>query len=162
MLRETPIRSIMTPRSVVFSLNDTLTVDEYFSRHDGVRFSRIPVYRGHPDAISGFVLRSDLLLAQARGNVGNRLQTYARDLTALSADRDVLSAYEHMLESRAQIMLAVDEFGTMMGVVTLEDILETLLGLEIVDEGDKTPDMQELARRLWKRRAREMGLQIDE
>lgn len=74
----------------------------------------------------------------------------------------MLDAYEHLLNSKNHILLVNDEFGSMLGIVTLEDILETLLGLEIVDEGDRIPDMQQLARRLWKQRARDMGLISDE
>jgi len=162
LLRETTIRDIMTPRSVVFSLSDQMSVADYLAQHDSVRFSRIPIFSGKSDHITGFVLRSDLLLAQARGNSDSLLQIYNRDIRALHEDTNVLQAYEQLLDTRAQIMLVIDEFGVMLGVVTLEDILETLLGLEIVDEGDRIPDMQQLARRLWKRRAREMGLNIEE
>ena len=162
LLRETSIKDIMTPRSVVFSLADDLTVSEYFDRHDSVRFSRIPVYKKHHDNITGFVLRNDLLLAQARGNTENLLSTYSREIKALSFVTSVLDAYETLLDTRGQILMVIDDFGMFMGIVTLEDILETLLGLEIVDEGDKIPDMQQLARKLWRKRAQEMGLDIDE
>jgi CBS domain containing-hemolysin-like protein len=162
LLRETTIRDIMTPRSVVFSLSDNLQVSDYFDMHDSVRFSRIPVYKQHHDNITGFVLRNDLLLAQARGNTSTPLSTYRRDIQALSDQTTVLEAYERLLNVRGQILLVVDDYGVMLGIATLEDILETLLGLEIVDEGDSIPDMQQLARRLWKKRAQEMGLEIDE
>jgi len=162
LLRETTIKDIMTPRSVVFSLSDKLQVSEYFDMHGSVRFSRIPVYHQHHDNITGFVLRNDLLLAQARGNTETPLSTYRRDINALSDHTTVLDAYEILLNSRGQILLVVDDYGVMLGIATLEDILETLLGLEIVDESDSIPDMQRLARRLWKKRAQEMGLAIDE
>lgn len=162
LLRETSIKDIMTPRSVVFSLPDHLSVSGFFETYNSVRFSRIPIYNQHPDHIIGFVLRSDLLLAQARGNSDSVLQTYARDIQALNEKTSVLEGYEHLLDARSHIMLVTDQYGGMLGIVTLEDILETLLGLEIVDEGDKATDMQQLARKLWKRRAQEMGLKIDE
>ncbi|MEJ2213646.1 MAG: CNNM domain-containing protein [Gammaproteobacteria bacterium] len=162
LLRETSIKDIMTPRSVVFSLSDDLKVSEYFERHDSVRFSRIPVYRQHHDNITGFVLRNDLLLAQARGNSDNALNIYSREIKAQSYTTSVLDAYETLLDTRGQILMVIDDFGMFMGIVTLEDILETLLGLEIVDEGDTIPDMQQLARKLWRKRAREMGLDIDD
>lgn len=161
LLRDTPIKNIMTPQAVVFSLSSQLKVEEYFEQHDSVRFSRIPVFNKNPDDITGFVLRNDLLLAQARGNIDTQLETYQRDIRVLTEETSVLTAYEDLLDSRGQIMLVVDDFGGMLGLVTLEDILETLLGLEIVDEGDQIPDMQVLARKLWRRRAREMGLDTD-
>lgn len=161
LLRDTSIKDIMTPRSVVFSLSNHMKVSDFFDQHNTVRFSRIPVYNKHPDNITGFVLRADLLLAQARGNTETTLETYTRDIKLLNEETDVLSAYEYLLDSRSPIMLVIDQFGGILGLVTLEDILETLLGLEIVDEGDKIPDMQQLARKLWRRRAQEMGLDID-
>ena len=162
LLRETSIRDIMTPRSVVFSLSAQLKVSNYFDMHDSVRFSRIPIYNKHHDNILGFVLRSDLLLAQARGNTENALANYRRDIKALSDKTSVLDAYETLLNTRGQILLVIDDFGVMLGIATLEDILETLLGLEIVDESDTIPDMQQLARRLWRKRAQEMGLDTED
>lgn len=162
LLRETPIKAIMTPRSVVFSLPAKISVENYINQYNSVRFSRIPIYDEHPDHITGFVLRNDLLLAHARGNSSTELNNYNREIKALSATTSVLQAYEHLLDARGHILLVIDEYGGMMGIVTLEDILETLLGLEIIDESDKIPDMQQLARRLWKRRAQEMGLNTEE
>ena len=162
LLRETSLKNIMTPRSVVFSLSDHLTVGNFFDRHNNVRFSRIPIYNQHPDNITGFVLRSDLLLAQARGNTDTTLQNYSREIKAVDEETSVLAGYEYLLGARGHIMLVTDQYGVMLGIVTLEDILETLLGLEIVDESDKIPDMQQMARKLWKRRAQEMGINTDE
>ena len=162
VLRHTPIADAMTPRTVVFSLPEELSVEEFFRQHGQVRFSRIPVYAGSLDQVTGFVLRSDLLLAQARGNGANPLRTYARPLPALLARMSLAQAFDEFMRLRAHIMLVVDEYGGLKGLLTLEDLLETLLGLEIVDEEDETVDMQKLARRLWRRRAKEMGLNIDE
>lgn len=160
-LRETPIRNAMTPRTVVFSLTEELTVADFFDQHDHVRFTRIPVYETNSEHISGFVLRDDLILAQARGNSSNSLSTYRREIPILQDSADLARAFQEFLDKRAHIMLVVDEYGGMAGIITLEDVLETLLGLEIVDEEDRNSDMQKLARTLWRKRAREMGLQID-
>ncbi len=162
LLHDTRVTDAMTPRTVVFSLSEKTTVETYFHRDDQVRFSRIPVYRDNPDNIVGFVLRNDLLLAQARGNSENTVSNYCRDIAALLNTVSLTQAFNEMLRQRAQIMLVVDEYGTVQGIITLEDILETLLGLEIVDEGDKSVDMRKLARNLWKRRARKLGLNIDQ
>ena len=162
LLRETRVKDAMTPGTVVFSLPGTMRVEEFFHRYDHVRFSRIPVYGDDRDSVKGFVLRSDLLLAQARGNVDSLLENYAREIPVLLDSMSLSQAFDRYMQLRAHIMLVVDEYGGMKGVLTLEDVLETLLGLEIVDEGDQTVDMQKLARRLWKRRAEEMGLETDE
>ena len=161
-LRETRVSDAMTPRTVVFSLSGDLTVEEFFWKYGGERFSRIPVYTDEPGQLDGFVLRSDLLLAQARGNTETKLSNYQRAMSALPETSSLSHAFEEFLRQRAHIMMVVDEYGNVDGILTLEDILETLLGLEIIDEGDVAHDMQVLARRLWRKRAIEMGLSIDD
>jgi CBS domain containing-hemolysin-like protein len=161
MLRETKVIDVMTPRLVVFSLDESLTVKDYFEYHSDSRFSRIPVYHEQRDHVTGFVLRSDLLLAHARGNSDKVLSIYRRPLTALPDTSSLQNAFEILLEERSHITLIVDEYGGMEGILTLEDVLETLLGIEIVDEQDKVEDMRKLARKLWRKRALKMGLDID-
>ena len=161
-LRDTRVTDAMTPRTVIFSLPEELTVEEFFWKYEERRFSRIPLYSSRPDMLNGFVLRSDLLLAQARGNTDTRLATYRRDMPALPATTSLSRAFDEFLRQRAHLMVIVNEYGSVMGILTLEDILETLIGLEIVDEGDATTDMQQHARRLWHKRARKMGVEIEE
>ena len=158
LLRDTGVRDAMTPRPVVFSLPREMTVEEFFEAHERVRFSRIPIYRDDPDALDGFVLRGDLLLARAQGRGSARLAEFERAMPALPESLSLAQAFNDVLRARAHIVQVVDEYGTVEGILTLEDIIETLLGLEIVDEGDETTDMQELARRLWRRRAQAMGI----
>lgn len=158
-LRGTRVSAVMTPRTVIFSLPEHLRVEEFFWKYEDRRFSRIPVYRENSDQLDGFVLRSDLLLAQARGNTDKPLAAYRRELPALSSTNTLSQAFDTFLQQHAHMMLVVDEYGELAGLITLEDIVETLLGFEIVDEGDQTTDMQAHARRLWRRRAREMGLE---
>lgn len=161
-LQDTPVHAVMTPRTVLFSLPDTTTVEEFFHRYEQEPFSRIPIYAGDDaDNITGFVLRSDLLLAQARGNHRKVLENYQRDMPSVPETLPLRRAFNRAQEMRSHMMLVVDEYGDAQGILTLEDIIETLLGLEIVDESDATIDMQELARRKWRRRAREMGLELD-
>lgn len=161
-LQETQIRDVMTPCTVLFSLADNLLVDEFFHKYNHIRFSRIPIFDGNnPEHMLGFVLRSDLLLAQARGNGGHPLNDYCREMGVLSKTDYLSEAFDVFLQRRAQIILILGEYGEIAGILTLEDLFETLLGLEIVDENDKNVDMRKLARRLWKRRAKKMGLEID-
>ena len=161
-LRETRVKDAMTPRTVVFSLPECTTVAEFFHNHEQVRFSRIPIYSDDPDHIEGFVLRSDLLLAQANGHTNDSLKSYRWEMPVLHKSLTLAQAFNEVLRVRAHIAQVVDEFGSPEGILTLEDIIETLLGLEIVDEGDEQEDMQEHARRLWKRRARKMGFDFGE
>jgi len=158
LLRETRVKDAMTPRTVVFSLPESATVADFFRDHEQVRFSRIPVYSDEPDHVEGFVLRSDLLLAQANGRFNESLESFKREIPILPKSLTLARAFNEVLRVRAHIMLVVDEFGSPVGILTLEDIIETLLGLEIVDEGDEMVDTQEHARRLWRRRARSLWL----
>jgi len=158
LLRDTPVTEAMTPRVVVFSVPESLTVGAFFERHEGERFSRIPLYREDPDQADGFVLRSDLLLARAHGETHLPIETFKRDMPIIPESISLARAFNQILQVRAHIVQIVDEYGCMAGILTLEDIIETLLGLEIVDEGDRAVDMQEHARKLWQRRARKLGL----
>ncbi|MEM8594460.1 MAG: CNNM domain-containing protein, partial [Pseudomonadota bacterium] len=127
LLRETHVKDAMTPMSVVFCLSENMLVDEFFHQYDHIRFSRIPIFKGDDEReITGFVLRSDLLLAQARGNGEQPLHNYSRDIPA-ALDYMILSnVFEEFLKTRTHMMLVVDEYGETKGVLTLEDVLETL------------------------------------
>lgn len=153
LLSGTNVSRVLTPRSVVFSRPENSTVAEYFYQYDHIRFSRIPLFGGcESENITGFVLRNDLLLAQARGNSDIQLSNYARNIDVIPKSTSVARALETFIESNSHIMMVVDEYGGVEGILTLEDLLETLLGDEIVDEGDQAVDMQQLARKLGKKR----------
>ena len=162
LLRTTTVKAAMTPRTVVFSLPQSLKVEEFFHKHDQCRFSRIPIYSDTPEHITGFVLKDDILLAQARGNSDNRLEQYQRELTVVLDFLSLSQVFEALLTDRAHIALVVNEYGDMEGIITLEDLIETMLGLEIVDEKDRDVDMQKVARSLWRKRAKAMGLDDSE
>lgn len=162
LLDATRVKDAMTPRSVVSVLPARSTVGQFFAEHSDERFSRIPLYGDSREKITGFVLRSDLLLAQARGQGDTPVERHRRDLSVIPGTVSLLKAFDELLHRRAHILLVIDEFGGMDGILTMEDVLETMLGLEIVDEGDKAVDMRALARRLGQRRAQEMGLDVDE
>lgn len=159
-LHDTIVTDVMTPRPVVFSLPESLAVYEYFDNHYDSRFSRIPVYAENDEMFTGFVLKDDLLLAQARNNTDNKLESYRRNLHTLSDKTSLSDAFDEVLQQKAHIMVIIDEYGGMEGIITMEDIMETLLGLEIMDESDKTADMQQYARRMWKKRAQAMGITL--
>lgn len=157
-LRNLKVKDIMTPRPVMFTLQQDLRVAEYFSDHGGEPFSRIPLYGENQDQVTGFVLRSDLFTAKGGGETYQPLSHYRRPLPALVGAIDLLRALEVMLERGAHMMLVVDEYGGVDGLVTMEDVFESLLGIEIVDEMDRTVDMQRLARRIARKRRDFMGL----
>ncbi len=158
LLRHTPIKDAMTPRTVLFSADEEQSIHEFLASHHSVPFSRIPVYQGDPDNINGIVLLDDLLLAEARGEGDQPLKQHRRAIPALLDSMPLNQALEEFLREHTHIILVVTEYGSVVGIITLEDVLETLLGLEIVDEKDKTRDMQELARRHWRRQAARLGV----
>jgi CBS domain containing-hemolysin-like protein len=156
--RQVLARDIMTPRTVVFSVPQNSTVSETVAAHPDLRFSRIPVYGKDREDISGFVLKSDVLLRAARLEGETRLSELMRPITVAPGILPLHEVFARLLKERAQLALVVDEYGGMEGLLTMEDVIETLLGLEIVDEGDAVQDMQELAREQWLRRARRLGI----
>ncbi len=161
LLKGSNVETAMTPRTVVFTLNESVTVEEFFHKYDQTPFSRILTYSEDKDNITGFIIRSDMFLAQARGNGKNKLGNYRREIAALSNSMSLLQALNEMLRQRSQIMLVVNEYGTMEGILTMEDLFETLLGLEIIDESDKTKDMQKLAKKIWRNKIKKQGINQD-
>jgi CBS domain containing-hemolysin-like protein len=162
LLQEIKIEEVMTPRTVMFSESQQLKVKEFFHKHKKNRFTRIPIYDDKPDDIVGFVIRSDLLLAQARGNSDSNLSNYVREMPTLLDNMSLSHAMKELLVSKTNISLVVNEYGTVRGILTLEDILETLIGHEIIDEGDKDIDMTKLAMRLWKAKAKKYSIEIED
>jgi CBS domain containing-hemolysin-like protein len=145
--------SIMTPRTVVFALDESLTVREAMDRHARIAYSRIPLYRSKIDDVTGVMLKADLFLASACDRHETRLAELRRPIRGVAGSLPLMALFELLIEEGQHIALVVDEYGGTAGLVTLEDVIETLLGLEIVDELDTTTDLQELARKLWRERA---------
>jgi len=154
-------RDIMTPRTVISALQQDVTVGEALEAKPPTLFSRVPLYETDLDSITGFVLKDDLLLSKARNQDHVRLTMLKRDIMTVGGEMALSGLLEFLLDHRQQISLVVDEYGGTIGLVTLEDVVETLLGMEIVDEMDKVEDMQALARQKWEARAKALGLSID-
>ncbi|MCA9075511.1 MAG: DUF21 domain-containing protein [Planctomycetaceae bacterium] len=161
-LRVLQVKDIMTPRTVVLSLPVSMSVGEAWERHPRLQFSRVPVHGETPDDIVGFVLKDDLLLVKAERHLDTPLSELRRDIVTVPETSSLSSLFDQLIDQRAHICHVVDEYGGMAGLVTLEDLVETLLGLEIVDEADRADDMQALARKRWKERAKRLGLVIEE
>ena len=162
-LGEMRVRDIMTPRTVLFSLPETTLLSDFPGMVADKPFTRIPVYGETMDEVNGFVLRSDVLLALIRdkggqGTLVDVMLPVAVVLEQLELDR----LFKRFIEERQQLMMVLDERGSVAGVVTLEDVVETIFGIEIMDETDEVADLQGYARKLWQVRAKRMGLKIDE
>lgn len=154
-------KHVMTPRTVVIAASETVSVREFHETHPNLRFSRIPIFEGSLDHVTGYVLKDAILKSLVDGKDDLSLASLRRELTAVKEDFPIPKLFDHFTTNREHITLVVDGFGGMAGIVTMEDVIETLLGLEIVDEQDGTADMQALARRRWEERARGLGLLED-
>ena len=145
-LREMPVKDIMTPRTVTLAFEQGWTIRQVLDDTKILRFGRMPVYEESIDQLSGFVLRSDILMAASMDEWDKVLIDMRKPLMTIGVDDSVDLALETFLKSKVQILAVVDEFGGTAGIVTMEDAIETLLGEEIVDELDEHEDMRELAR----------------
>jgi CBS domain containing-hemolysin-like protein len=148
------VHDIMTPRPVVIAGDRTQTVSGFLEEHPDLPFSRIPVYEGDIDSVTGVAFKDDLLAATATGDGERTLAELERETLFLPETLSVAGVLPQLLENRRQLAVAVDEYGVTAGVVTVEDVLETLLGLEIMDEQDSVADLQRLARERWAARRR--------
>ena len=161
VFRDTKVDSIMTPRTVVFRLPMTCTVREYVEEHLESPFSRVPLFGVDGDDVKGFVLRVQILKAHTQGQLDQTLGDLMQTISAVPGETTVMRIFAQITEAGEHIALVVDEFGSLQGIVTLEDVVETLIGFEIVDETDQNIDMQHAARELWRHRAKRMGLEVE-
>ncbi|GLS84038.1 hemolysin [Paraferrimonas haliotis] len=157
--REMAVTAVMTPRTVMFSMNQDTSLQDYHRHHNNSPFSRIPVFEGNPDNVTGYVMRNDLLLAEKSGPT-QPLASLKKTITVIPETAKILDVFELLIKRHSQIAMVVDEYGDIQGLVTQEDIIESMLGLEIVDSNDPVTDMQRLARRLWQHRIKEKGIKI--
>lgn len=160
-LKDSKIMEAISPWSVVFYESQKRPVEAFFHKHKKMRFSRIPVYQDEPENIVGYVMRDDLLVAQARGNTDVPLSNYLRKMPTFLDNMTLSHALKEFVSGTSHIALVVNEYGTIRGILTLEDVLEALIGREIVDEDDKHVDMQKEASRKWRSRAKKEGIKLD-
>lgn len=152
---------VMTPRTVVFAMPETETVGAVVERGEAIRFSRIPIHQGTLDQVTGYVLRSDILFRAARDEHDTPVSELRRELKTVPGQQPLSELLELLLEQQTHIALVRDANGTTTGLVTLEDVVETLFGTEIIDEADSVADLRELARKKWHERARRLGMLDD-
>jgi len=162
---------IMTPRTVIFALPEDLKISEALPIISQKPFSRIPVYTHNLDNITGFILRVDLLLRSTQDCTDSRagmpkfqkndcIKVLKRNILSVPESISVTSLFEQSLKNRHHIAVVINEHGGTQGLVTLEDLIESIIGMEIVDETDDVEDMRILARKRWVKRAQEMGIKM--
>ncbi len=155
---EIQAKDIMTPRTVMKIASEETTIQEFFNANRPLRFSRIPVFKDRADNITGFILKDEMLEAIINDEGKNPLSSIRREILVTNRNKPIPELFEKFVEKREHISLVVDEYGSVSGLVTMEDVIETLLGLEIMDESDNVEDLQVLARRNWENRAKRLGI----
>ena len=151
-LRAVNIDSIMTPRVVVSLADENMSLEDFLKNKSFMHYSRIPVYNENRDNITGYIFRQLVFEKLAEDEANILLKDIRRSIVVVHSHQPVLSVWEILLDRKEHIALVVDEYGGMDGIVTMEDIIESLLGLEIVDEKDRVRDMQQFARDRWNER----------
>ncbi|MFC1565413.1 CNNM domain-containing protein [Candidatus Neomarinimicrobiota bacterium] len=144
-LKDVSAEAVLTPRSVVFALEKNMTVKEVIETHTPIAFSRIPIYENNLDNIVGFVHRYDLVQKQAVDDFESRMEEFMEPISTILESTSVATVLDEFVKSHQQIFMVEDKFGSIVGLITLEDVIETLLGVEIVDEHDSVIDMRKLA-----------------
>ena len=145
---------VMTPRVVCQTASENMSLKNFYKDKDFEHYSRIPVYSESPEYITGYILRSEALECLAEDKFDMRLSEIKRDITFFDEEQSVSGIWDTLLAKKEQISLIIDEYGCFQGILTLEDIIETIFGLEIIDENDEAIDMQQFARERWKQRAK--------
>jgi len=147
-LKQKTIRQIMTPRTVTFSLNEQITVKEAMDQiHVLASHSRVPIYRDDPDNVTGMIMRKDVLLSAANQQFDQPLYRLKKDVHFVPESMPLNLVLIDFFEQRQHLFVVVDEYGSVTGVISMEDVLEEIVGEEIIDESDRTKDMRELARK---------------
>ncbi|WP_271768608.1 CNNM domain-containing protein [Aquimarina algiphila] len=154
-------KDVMTPRTVMKTASEKTTVEEFFNENQNLRFSRIPIYNEKADNITGQVLKDEIFKEMANQNGHKTLADIKRPIIFTTRNLPIPDLFNELIQTKNHIALVVDEYGSISGLVTMEDVIETLLGLEIVDESDTETDMQVLARKNWESRARRLGILDD-
>ena len=142
----------MTPRIVAVTAQENMSLKNFYKNDTFLHFSRIPVYGESPECITGYILLSDALEGLADDEFDKRLKELKRPIPFFHEEDSLSTVWEELLRKHDQIAMIIDEYGSFQGIITLEDIIETILGLEIIDENDTAIDMQQFARERWERR----------
>jgi len=151
-------KDIMTPRTVMKVADERTTVETFFNENQNLRFSRIPVFKDDIDDITGLVLKDEVYKEMANDNNSKTLSELKRNILVTNRNIPIPQLLDELVANKNHMALVVDEYGSVSGIVTMEDVIETLLGIEIMDESDNVADLQQMARKSWEKRAKRLGL----
>jgi len=157
-LQKLVVRDVMTPRAVMVMADANQTLQDYYEQYKPMQFSRIPIFEENQDTIIGMALKDEILRALAEDQHEMKLKQLSREVKHVRDSEILPNLLDKLVNQREHIAIVNDEYGTIVGLVTMEDVLETLLGMEIMDETDTIEDMQRHARQQWEKRAKERGL----
>ena len=150
---ELTAKDTMTPRVVAAIAPESMTIKRFYKDRRFLHHSRIPVYADNDEYITGYILRMDALQLMAEDKFDVTLGDIKRSIESYSEDTQLDTIWDDMLAKKEQIAVIINEYGSFQGIITMEDVIETVLGDEIVDERDEVEDMQQLAREKWKKQA---------
>ena len=151
-LKNKKVSEIMTPRPVITAFNKKMTVEEVFKKYQPLRFARIPIYEESLDQVVGMVHRYKILEARSQGCEKLAIENYLNPLHTVPESISITAVLDQFIKRKEHIFLVVDEYGSVSGLVTMEDVVETILGIEIVDELDSVADLREQALKQWKQK----------
>ena len=157
-LKNIRAKDVLTPRSVLLAFQKDKTVGELVEKHSSIRFSRIPIFGKDLDDITTLVHRYQMLQAYSKNQLDLKIESLSKPIHAIPETSNLAVTLDEFVRRQEQMFLVVDEYGGTAGIITLEDAIETLLGVEIVDEFDSVKDMRKLAIQIGKRRKRQHGL----
>lgn len=158
MFKSIKAENIMTPFSVAFMAEASTTIEDFYHSHEELIYSRIPIYENTPSNVIGFVLKDEILEEMLDGKGPEPLHSLKKEIPITAKETAITELFQRFIEERAHMAILVDDYGNTVGLVTMEDIIETLLGLEIMDESDNVEDLQHLARQNWEKRAKKLGI----
>ena len=152
-LKKIKVTEIMTPRLVIVSADENSTLDEFKKNKEFLNFSRIPVYLNDDEKITGYVFLQDILEKITEDKSKNEsLTVFKRNILTYPNTVNLFALFNHLIQKKEHIAIIVDEYGGLDGIVTMEDIIETLIGIEIIDEKDQVVDLQKYAKEKWKKK----------
>lgn len=157
-LKSLKVKEVMTPRIVVVTANEEMSLEEFLKNKEFLHYSRIPIFNENKDNITGYIFRELVFEKLAEDQFNLKLKDIKRDILHFPENMTLFDAWEEMLLNKEHISLIVDEYGGMDGITTLEDIIESLLGFEILDEKDKVDDMQQYAIKRWREKQKKYEL----
>mgnify|MGYP006206189953 CR=1 FL=1 len=146
------VNEVMTPRVVMVSADEDMTLEEFLENKDFLYFSRIPIYKKNQENITGYIFRENVFEKLAESHENLTLKDLKREIVTVHDNKLLFDLWNFLLGKKEHIALVLDEYGGVDGIITMEDIIETLLGLEIIDEKDSISDMREYAKDRWEKR----------